>query len=86
MVESFGKTLSLDKSKIAPLGGVRELLAELEMRGALIGLVTGNLEPIAKMKMAKTGYSKEILKECGADFVFNDLRDTDSVLKIAGLA
>lgn len=56
MVESFNK--SLNGSKIMPMEGARELLEELEKRNIMMGLVTGNLEPIAKAKMKKTGLSR----------------------------
>ena len=38
--------------------GVRELLKELAERNVLIGLVTGNLEPIARGKMELLGLSQ----------------------------
>ncbi len=41
--------------EITVLGGVRELLEELNKRNVLIGWVTGNLEPIAMGKMKKVG-------------------------------
>ena len=41
--------------KVSLLPGVRELLAELEGRGFLIGSVTGNLEPIARAKFDSAG-------------------------------
>ncbi len=37
------------------LPGVRELLKELDARGAVVGLLTGNLEAIALAKMRKAG-------------------------------
>ena len=53
MVEfmSFNKTI--DNDEIAVLEGVRELLKELDKYNILMGLVTGNLEPIAKIKLKK---------------------------------
>lgn len=53
MVDSFNKII--DKYDILVLDGVRELLEELEKQNILIGLVTGNLEPIARGKMKKIG-------------------------------
>ena len=35
--------------------GVKPLLSRLRREGYILGLVTGNLEPIAKMKLKKTG-------------------------------
>jgi phosphoglycolate phosphatase len=40
------------------LPGVPALLAELEKRGAMMGLVTGNLEEIAGMKLDKVGLKR----------------------------
>jgi phosphoglycolate phosphatase len=51
MVEHFNKLKDNDDMEI--LDGVPELLNELEKREFLIGLVTGNLEPIAWGKMKR---------------------------------
>lgn len=53
MVYSFNKIN--DKYDIIVLDGVRKLLEELDKQNILIGLVTGNLEPIARGKMKKIG-------------------------------
>lgn len=37
------------------MDGARELLAELAGRGVLLGLVTGNVEPAARIKLAPSG-------------------------------
>lgn len=52
-VDYFSKIV--DSEEIAVLDGVRELLEELHKRNVLMGLVTGNLEPIAKGKLKRVG-------------------------------
>ncbi len=130
------------------LDGVNELLRELQKKGVLLGLVTGNLEPIAYAKLGKVGlggyfsfggfgsdhhdrsylvkkalnraqscfgykgkhifvigdtprdvkaakasnlitigvatgkYSQEELKNCGADYVLENLKNKDEILEI----
>jgi phosphoglycolate phosphatase-like HAD superfamily hydrolase len=53
--EEYGARVERDLSgKVVP--GMRELLAELDARtGVLLALVTGNLEPIARLKLARAG-------------------------------
>jgi phosphoglycolate phosphatase-like HAD superfamily hydrolase len=51
MVKCFEKNIR--KEKIIVLEGVRELLEELNKHNFLMGLVTGNLEPIARGKLMK---------------------------------
>ena len=51
MVDYFDKVVAEEKMLV--LGGVPELLEELKENNILIGLVTGNLEPIARAKMKK---------------------------------
>lgn len=147
MIDSFDKIV--DGDKIIVLEGVQELLEELNKNNILMGLVTGNLEPIARGKLKKvsldryfkvggfgsddinrtnlvklaikraeenfdfrsnnnvflfgdapqdmkagkeagvktvgvtTGiYSKEQLENVDADFIFENLKDTNKVLKI----
>jgi len=53
MVSSFNKFI--ENEKITPLDGVLGLLEELEKNNFLMGLVTGNLEDIAKGKLKKAG-------------------------------
>ena len=53
MVESFNKMV--DKDEIIVLSGAQELLEELNKHRVLMGLVTGNLEPIARKKLKKVG-------------------------------
>jgi len=53
MIDSFKEIVKTDK--IIVLNGVPELLEELYKRNILIGLVTGNLEPIARCKLEKVG-------------------------------
>jgi len=53
MVDAFNKLVENDE--IIMLDGVKELLEELEKNNVLMGLVTGNLEPIAKGKLKKVG-------------------------------
>jgi len=53
MVESFNKIV--DRDEIIVLEGVQELLEELDKNNVLMGLVTGNLEPIGKGKLKKIG-------------------------------
>ena len=51
MVEAFNKTIGSDEVVILP--GVKELLEKFKANNILMGLVTGNLEPIARGKMKK---------------------------------
>ena len=51
MVEAFNKTIDSDEVIILP--GVKELLEKFKDNNILMGLVTGNLEPIARGKMKK---------------------------------
>lgn len=53
MVDSFNKFIK--NEKITPLDGVSGLLEELEKNNFLMGLVTGNLEDIARGKLKKAG-------------------------------
>ncbi len=53
MVEAFTK--SLKKTELSPLKGVRKLLETLSRKDAGLGLVTGNLEQIAREKVKKMG-------------------------------
>jgi len=53
MIDSFNKIVDTDE--IVILDGVQELLEELKKHNVLMGLVTGNLEPIAKGKLKKAG-------------------------------
>jgi phosphoglycolate phosphatase-like HAD superfamily hydrolase len=46
---------SIPSENISVLKGVEGLLPELQQRNALLGLVTGNLEPIAWEKLGKVG-------------------------------
>ena len=147
MVDYFKKIIATDE--IILLDGVQELLRQLRDHDIMMGLVTGNLEPIAKAKLRKvninhyfkvggfgnddldranllrlaieraheyfgfqfdnnvflfgdtpqdikagkevgvktigitTGvYSEQQLKDAGADFVLENLRDTEKILKI----
>jgi phosphoglycolate phosphatase len=43
------------KENIQVLGGVKELLKELKRENVLLGLTTGNLEPIAHAKLGRVG-------------------------------
>lgn len=49
LVESFAELVRCEE--VIVLDGVRELLEELQRRSVLVGLVTGNLEPIARSKL-----------------------------------
>ena len=147
MIEFFNKIV--DSDEIVILDGVQELLEELNKNNVLMGLVTGNLEPIGRGKLKKvslnhyfklggfgsddinranlvkkaikeaeqnyefvtnnnvflfgdapqdmkagkeagvktvgvtTGvYSKEQLENAGANFILENLKDTNKVLKI----
>ncbi len=53
MITSFDKFINNDE--IIVLDGVQELLKELDKHNILMGLVTGNLEPIARGKLKKVG-------------------------------
>ena len=55
MAEHFNELMSQSDAQITILPGVTKLLEELNKRGHLIGLVTGNLEPIAYGKLGKIG-------------------------------
>ena len=46
---------NLGECELEPLPGVKELLKKLEVKGFLLGLVTGNLEPIAWRKLENAG-------------------------------
>ncbi|PIQ06172.1 MAG: haloacid dehalogenase [Candidatus Nealsonbacteria bacterium CG18_big_fil_WC_8_21_14_2_50_37_10] len=147
MVDYFNKFIN--NENIVLLGGVQELLDELNKNGFIMGLVTGNLEDIARGKLKKAGinqyfkvggfgsddtdranliklaikrvgnnfsfkfnnnvfligdtprdmkagktakiktigvttgiYSKEQLKDAGADFIVSNLKEKDEILKI----
>jgi phosphoglycolate phosphatase-like HAD superfamily hydrolase len=53
MIEIFNK--NIDNDEFIVLDGVRELLQELDKQNILMGLVTGNLEPIAWGSLKKVG-------------------------------
>ena len=53
LIDNFNKTINSDS--IVILDGVQELLKGLDKNRILIGLVTGNLEPIAKAKLKRAG-------------------------------
>ena len=53
MVETFKK--AIDSEKIIVLAGVEELLEKLDNHNILMGLVTGNLEPIVRGELEKVG-------------------------------
>ena len=51
MIDSYNKMIESDE--VIALDGVRELLNELSKSNVLLGLVTGNLEPVAISKLKK---------------------------------
>lgn len=53
MVEYY--LANVHQENIMALGGVKELLGELQTDNVLIGLTTGNLEPIAHAKLGRAG-------------------------------
>lgn len=53
MVRKYAAIVKSEKIVIMP--GVFDLLSKLEQQGILLGLVTGNLEQIARAKLAKIG-------------------------------
>lgn len=53
MIDTFNETINNDEFIV--LLGVKELLKVLNDNNVLVGLVTGNLEPIARGKMKKIG-------------------------------
>lgn len=55
LVKSFDKLFEQDEVIVLP--GVEELLRELGKLNVLMGLVTGNLESIAKLKLKRVGLS-----------------------------
>ena len=48
----------VESEKIVVMEGVIDLLGELKLNGAILGLVTGNLEQIARYKLAKIGLDR----------------------------
>lgn len=56
MINCYNKT-SVNE-KVIVLDGVRELLNELDKHNVLMGLVTGNLEPIGRDKLRKVSLSQ----------------------------
>jgi len=53
MIELHASNLAKDSSVLMP--GIPELLEKLVRRGCMLGLVTGNLEPIAWRKLGRVG-------------------------------
>lgn len=51
--DSFNR--NLEKTEISQLPGIPKLLDELKSRGAMLGLVTGNLSAVAEGKLRKIG-------------------------------
>ena len=56
MVKYYEEKIEFDQS-LESIPHVMELLEELERRGYVLGLVTGNVERIAKLKLKKVGLS-----------------------------
>ncbi len=56
MVEVFNK--HINKDEIIVLDGAKDLLEELKENNIIMGLVTGNLEPIARGKLKKVGFNQ----------------------------
>lgn len=77
MTESFARRLKDDKVEI--VDGVADMLRELKKNNVLIGLVTGNLESIAKGKMEKIGLGEYF--EVGG--YGSDSYDRGQIVKIA---
>ncbi|MBW2991411.1 HAD hydrolase-like protein [Candidatus Woesearchaeota archaeon] len=50
----------IDKYPVVTLDGAKQLLEELYKKKVLIGVVTGNLEPIAREKLKRVGFEKYI--------------------------
>lgn len=50
--------VNLEESEISVFDGIYDLLTELENRGVLLGLVTGNTRTIAECKLSKVGLYK----------------------------
>ena len=53
MISHFNRLIIGARADV--IEGVRELLGELDKEGFLLGLVTGNLEPIAMGKLEAAG-------------------------------
>ncbi|KPJ51234.1 hypothetical protein AMJ40_00575 [candidate division TA06 bacterium DG_26] len=53
MIVSFNRLIEADR--VCVLQGVEQLLEKLQTRHTLLGLVTGNLEPIARIKLEHAG-------------------------------
>ncbi|MCX6761781.1 MAG: HAD family hydrolase [Candidatus Moranbacteria bacterium] len=77
MADVFSGMIATAELTILP--GVKELLEELKNNGVLIGLVTGNLEPIAQSKMKKLNLDR-YFKVGGFG---NDHIDRTELVKIA---
>ena len=56
MSEHFSQAIG--KEEIRPMAGVRELLDELNKHHLIMGLVTGNVEKIARIKLSRAGLEK----------------------------
>jgi phosphoglycolate phosphatase len=77
MADFFEKNISIDEPVL--LEGVEELLKELKKNNILIGLITGNLEPIARAKLKRIKLNK-YFKFGGFG---NDSEKRSSLIKIA---
>lgn len=75
--ENFIRLLDTKSYNIRPCTGAPELLAALaEREDALLGLVTGNIRPLADLKLRATGYDTGLFR-VGA---FGEQADTRSAL------
>ena len=58
LIDSFNKNIGGEE--IILMDGVKELLEALNKKRVLMGLVTGNLEPIARTELKKAGINKYV--------------------------
>ncbi len=77
MIDFFEKNISTDEPVL--LEGAQELLKELKKNNILIGLITGNLEPIARAKLKRIKLNEYF--EFGG--FGNDNEDRSNLIKIA---
>ncbi len=56
------------KEQVKALKGTSNLLKDLKKENVLLGLVTGNLEPIAYAKLGKVGFDDYFHSGFGSDY------------------
>lgn len=88
-MSKYVKQMIGSDNSIKPITNVRKLLVELEKNGHILGLVTGNIEKVAKMKLEKVGLLKFFdigefgdSSEMRSRLVKNAIKDTEEKFKI----